>query len=188
MISVPVNKVIPDLTQLKRKLHVQSEREEKLLQLVIDEFKLLVDPRYSYKRVKMNEQPLLGLINSSKDLKECLKGVEEGFVVIATLYGAVIPQEAGIALYADRVLSDMTEDLAEFTAKELISKFYTDKDTLTRRYSPGYGDLSLKRQKEIFSLFADAELDVRLTGQFYMQPEKSVSYIVGIKKNEGRSK
>jgi hypothetical protein len=182
MISVPVHKVLPDLMLLKRKLHVQSEREEKLLQLVMDEFKLLVDPRYSYKRVKFNEQPLSGLINSSKDLKECLKGSEEGFVIIATLYGAVMPQEPAIALYADRILSDMTEALAEFTAKELAKKFYTDENVLTRRYSPGYGDLSLERQKELFSLFVDTKLDVRLTEQFYMQPEKSVSYIVGVRR------
>jgi hypothetical protein len=181
MISVPVNKVLPDFMQLKRKLHIQSEREENLVRLLLDEFKLLVDPRYSFKRVKFNEQPLLDMVSNSKDLKATMVGSLEGFVVIATLRGAVIPDEPALALYADRMLSDMTENLAELSGQELLKKFYTEVNFLTRRYSPGYGDLPLSKQKELFSLFSDTKLDVKLNEHFYMEPEKSVSYIVGVR-------
>jgi len=182
MISVPVHSVFPDFTQLKRKLHVKTEREEKLIQLVLGEFKLLVDPRYSYKRVKFNEEPLLKLINASKDLKACLDGTNEGFVVITTLYGAVMPTEPALSLYADRILSDMVENLAQVCAEELLKKFYTEKDLLTRRYSPGYGDLPLSEQKTVFSLFNGTDLNVKLSESFYMEPEKSISYIVGVRR------
>jgi len=180
MISVPVSKVLPDLVQLKRKLHVQSQREENLINLIIDEFKLLVDPRYAFKRVKFMEPGLVALIDGSNDLKACLKGSKEGFVVIATLKGAVIPKEPAFALYADKILSEMAENLAEFAGKELTRKFFGESAALTRRYSPGYGDFVLEKQKELFELFCDTKLDVKLNEHFYMEPEKSVSYIVGI--------
>lgn len=180
MISVPVNKVIPDLLQIKRKLHIQSQREENLIVLLIDEFKLLVDPRYAFKKVTFSDLAT-SLINSSNDLKECLKGTKEGFVVIATLKGAVIPDEPAFALYADKILSDMVENLAEFVGKELLHKFYEKDAVLTKRYSPGYGDFKLEKQKELFSLFSDTKLEVKLSDHFYMEPEKSISYIVGVK-------
>ncbi len=180
MISVPVSKVLPDLVQLKRKLHVQSKREETLILLLIDEFKLLVDPRYAFKRVIFNEPGIAQLINSSNDIKECLKGSKEGFVVIATLHGAVIPEESALALYADKILSDMAENLAEFVGKDLVQKFYEKNATLTRRYSPGYGDFTLDKQKDVFRLFEGTKLDVKLNEHCYMEPEKSISYIVGV--------
>lgn len=180
MISVPVNKVLPDLVQLKRKLHVQSKREEDLILFLMDEFKLLVDPRYAFKRIKFSEPAVSGLISGSKDLKDSLKDAQEGFVVVATLKGAVIPKEAGFALYADKILSEMAENLAEFASRELLGKFYEKEATLTRRYSPGYGDFSLQKQADLFAFFADTKLDVKLNEHFYMEPEKSVSYIVGV--------
>lgn len=180
MISVPVTKVMPELLQLKRKLHVQSKREEDLIVFLMDEFKLLVDPRYAFKRIKFNDPTVTALVEGSKDLKNCLGGSKEGFVVIATLHGAVMPEEPALALYADRILSDMAENLAAFTGQELLQKFYDKGAALTRRYSPGYGDLALEKQKDVFKLFSDTKLDVRLSEHFYMEPEKSVSYIVGV--------
>ena len=184
MISVPVNSVMPDLVKLKRKLHIQSEREEKLLQLVMDEFKLLVDPRYAYRKILFNELPFKRLIEESKDLRTFMDGAEEGFVVIATLHGAIVPDEPVFALYGDRVLSDMAENLAEYASKVLLSKFYAQDRLLTRRYSPGYGDLPLYNQELLFSLFSDTKLDVKLNDHYYMEPEKSISYIVGVRKDE----
>jgi len=180
MISVPVSKVLPDLVQLKRKLHVQSPKEENLVRLLMDEFKLLIDPRYAFKKVKFDEPAIATLVSTSNDLKTSLKSAKEGFIVISTLHGAVIPQEPALALYADRILSDMAENLAEVVSKELMKKFYDESAVLTRRYSPGYGDFCLQKQKNIFALFSDTKLDVELSDQFYMIPEKSISYIVGV--------
>ena len=57
--------------------------------------------------------------------------------------------------------------------------------TLTPRYSPGYGDLPLSLQKDIFAaLDCERKIGVTLTDTFLMRPSKSVTAIVGILENK----
>lgn len=194
MISVAVQKIKPDLTKLKRKLHVNSPKEEAILSSVISELILKVDPKYSYKKVNFYVPPVAGLLAESKDLHGFLVKSEEGFVVICTLGNGTTDlitkyQLSGnliAALYADRVASDFVENLAEQAAHELLDKFYSNSEfELTKRYSPGYGDLRIEKQKVLFGLFKDMDVDVTLTSANYMDPEKSISYIVGVKTKGG---
>ncbi len=54
-------------------------------------------------------------------------------------------------------------------------------DTLRDRFSPGYGDLPLSLQKDIFTaLSCEKRLGLTLTGSLLMQPGKSVTAIVGL--------
>ncbi|MBQ9787581.1 MAG: hypothetical protein IJW33_05380 [Lentisphaeria bacterium] len=50
-----------------------------------------------------------------------------------------------------------------------------------RRWSPGYGDMSLETQKFFFSALKLAELDMVLSDNFYMTPEKSVTAFAGVR-------
>ena len=53
---------------------------------------------------------------------------------------------------------------------------------LTRRFSPGYGDLPLALQKDIFAaLDCGRRIGVTLTDSLLMRPGKSVTAIVGMK-------
>ena len=55
-------------------------------------------------------------------------------------------------------------------------------DSSTRRFSPGYGDLSLEYQREILSyLDAERKIGVSLTDGCLMVPTKTLTAIVGIK-------
>ncbi|MEI6079493.1 MAG: vitamin B12 dependent-methionine synthase activation domain-containing protein [bacterium] len=189
MISVPIAKIKPDIDKLKRKLHIKSGIEEDLLAKVFERLVQDLDPKYSYKKVRFDENPLAPLVLSSKELASFLKGAEEGFVVVCTIGKGTVKlieeyqenSDMACALYADRIASDMVEELAEHTAKELLNKFFDPRDyELSKRYSPGYGDLDLDRQRDLFDLFKPEELDIALTPQNYMSPEKSISYIVGI--------
>lgn len=49
----------------------------------------------------------------------------------------------------------------------------------TKRFSPGYGDWELKEQKGLFHLLNASQIAVSLTGAHLMQPEKSVSGVIG---------
>jgi hypothetical protein len=49
-----------------------------------------------------------------------------------------------------------------------------------RRFSPGYGDLSLVHQRIIFDLLGLERLDLQLTKTLMLVPEKSVLAILGI--------
>ena len=192
MISVPIAKIIPDIEKLRKKLHVNSAREEDLLVKILTEVTNSLDPKYSYKKVSFNDLPLQDMIKSSKDLASLLERSSEGFVVLCTVgLGAVRlidgyqnKQDMISALYADRICSDSVENLAASIATDLFNKFFDqNRYKLTRRYSPGYGDLPLERQKDLFSLFNPSEFDIILTDKNYMSPDKSISYIIGVVPN-----
>lgn len=51
---------------------------------------------------------------------------------------------------------------------------------LSKRFSPGYGDLTLKTQGEFFRLLDMEKLGVTLTESFILKPRKSVIAITGI--------
>lgn len=55
--------------------------------------------------------------------------------------------------------------------------------TCTARFSPGYGDLTLELQKDIFSaLDCTKKIGVSLNDSLFMTPTKSVTAIIGLKK------
>ncbi|MHC1747212.1 MAG: hypothetical protein AB9856_02340 [Cellulosilyticaceae bacterium] len=65
----------------------------------------------------------------------------------------------------------------------LLRKIYGLKgSTLSpKRYSPGYGDLSLETQKAIADFLGLYKIGVTVNDSFMLEPEKSVIAIVGIK-------
>ena len=57
---------------------------------------------------------------------------------------------------------------------------------LTRRYSPGYGDLPLSLQREVIAaLSCERTIGVTLTESLLMSPSKSVTAIIGMKERGG---
>ena len=51
------------------------------------------------------------------------------------------------------------------------------------RFSPGYGDLDLSFQREIFEVLqCSKKIGVTLNGSLLMSPTKSVTAIIGVKK------
>ena len=50
----------------------------------------------------------------------------------------------------------------------------------SRRYSPGYGDMSLENQKLFFQLLDMQKIGINLTEHCYMTPEKSVTAVAGV--------
>lgn len=64
----------------------------------------------------------------------------------------------------------------------LLAKHFSTHE-LTPRYSPGYGDLPLSLQREVFAaLDCERRLGVTLTESLLMRPSKTVTAIVGMKK------
>ncbi len=54
------------------------------------------------------------------------------------------------------------------------------RNLLSKRFSPGYGDLSLEIQKTIYDILELNKLDITLTSSCMMIPQKSVIAITGI--------
>ena len=67
-----------------------------------------------------------------------------------------------------------------------LAEAFPDRE-LTERYSPGYGDLPLSLQREVFAaLNCEQTIGVTLTDSLLMTPSKSVTAIIGMKeRNQG---
>ena len=77
----------------------------------------------------------------------------------------------------------MIEKWMDFTESE-IRKELREGEHLTSRYSPGYGDLPIESQHTILNLLdASRKIGVSLTGSLMMVPSKSVSAVIGVRRN-----
>ncbi|GFH40279.1 methionine synthase [Pseudolactococcus insecticola] len=126
------------------------------------------------------------LVLQSKNIYNHLKNAKK-VVLLASTLGIEIERQ--IRLYE---LSEMTKafvldsccvdyiekvcDLAEVDIADRFSDY-----TLNRRFSPGYGDLSLDIQPQFLkTLAADRKLGLTLTDTNLMVPRKSVTAIMGL--------
>lgn len=183
MINVSLELIKPSLEALKKKLGIKDPAQEAVLKDVMDELFLGRDARFWHKKVEGGSLILKELLMSSTGLSSALKGYTEFFVVICTIGDVKTKKEPIQALYLDRVASELCENLAEYSAKFLLKRYCGESGfELSKRFSPGYGDLRLERQKDLFSLFEGEDIGVKLSSSFYMEPEKSISYIVGVRK------
>lgn len=131
----------------------------------------------------------LGFVKTaSHSLALCLKDCDEAVVFCATVgvaidrliarYSSVSPASAVMlqALGSERVESlcdRFCDELAMDTGRELRPRF-----------SPGYGDLSLELQRDIFALLDPREIGVSLCDNLFMTPSKSVTAIIGLKREK----
>ena len=82
------------------------------------------------------------------------------------------------------VLDTIGSEAAEASANALNSYLQTlarqAKNTLTRRFSPGYGDLPLFFQKDMFRELSLDDLDIVLDKKYILFPRKTVTAILGV--------
>lgn len=125
----------------------------------------------------------------SAALSKALEGCDEAYLFAATLgmqterwlhrLSILSPAKHFIA---DALASAYAEAAADF-ANDLL----TEGKTLTNRFSPGYGDLTLVIQPKILEATAAGKyLHITLSEGLLMIPQKSITAIIGIKKNDGQ--
>lgn len=86
-----------------------------------------------------------------------------------------------IALAADALGSERAEAACDTLSATLCQDFGAVGCKLTRRFSPGYGDLPLEFQRDMFDLLTpERRIGVTLGESFLMTPTKSVTAIIGI--------
>ena len=125
-----------------------------------------------------------GIEIKSRDIIKNLGGAKEAYLFAATL-GAEVDRfllRLGMISGADRFVVDgyasaLVEALCDFAEAEIFG----DKPRC-KRFSPGYGDLSLDIQGELLTLVsAENLLGITLTDKKMMIPAKSVTAIIGCK-------
>jgi hypothetical protein len=136
-------------------------------------------------RIIMANQQIL----ESVSLAKLLTGSDE-LVLMAATVGAevvsVVREEVGqgditLGVIMDAVASETADAGLDWMMAFLNRMLAREgRKTTKHRYSPGYGDLSLRHQKIIFDLLDLQRLDLTLTPDYILIPEKSVVAIAGI--------
>lgn len=175
-----------------------AESLESLLAECLDE----VLPRLSYK-VCYIELPVtitedicdFGCMSvQSKALAKNLKGCEQVLLFGATIgveidrliakYGRISPTKALMfqAIGAERIEA-LCDVFCEEIRKEMqVTWDGSEKNVIMRpRFSPGYGDVPLETQKEIFAILnCGKNIGLTLNDSLLMSPSKSITAFVGI--------
>jgi hypothetical protein len=80
----------------------------------------------------------------------------------------------------DAIGSSAVEKVAELVETEIKKRVSAQGLCISRRFSPGYCDWSIRQQKELFRMIDGDSVGVRLTTGYLMLPQKTISGIVGI--------
>ena len=124
----------------------------------------------------------------SHDLAKALASADEAICLAATAglaldrliarYGRLSPARA---LAAQSVGAERVEALCDAFYADMNEQLAREGLLLRPRFSPGYGDLTLSAQRELFALLSpEKHVGITLTGDLLMSPTKSVTAIAGI--------
>lgn len=129
--------------------------------------------------ITLRSESLLKLLEESGSV--ILMAATVGSEVTEKVFSEVEKGDAATGLIIDSVASQ-TADAALDWIVQLLTKILTRQGKkLTRhRYSPGFGDLPLSYQKDIFEALQLERLNMTLTEKFMLVPEKSVIAIAGV--------
>lgn len=170
--------------------------ENRKLKELVEECLREILPKLSYKVCYM-ELPLritdsvcdFGCIKlESKDLAKNLQGCERVVLFAATIgveidrliarYGHLSPAKA---LMLQAIGAERIEALCDMFCAEGLENMIASSASLRPRFSPGYGDLVLEVQKDIFGILnCSKNIGLSLNDSLLMSPSKSVTAFVGI--------
>ncbi|MBE6555900.1 MAG: Vitamin B12 dependent methionine synthase activation subunit [Ruminococcaceae bacterium] len=169
---------------------------EALLDACLAELDGAISPRICFAEVPVvREGDLLDLGFArvgSAALSAHLAACDRAVVLAATVgvgidrliarYGALSPARA---LLFQAIGTERVETLCDLLCNELAAAARSEGCLLTSRFSPGYRDLPLTLQREIFTLLEPSRrIGLSLNASLLMSPSKSVTAIVGITKND----
>ncbi len=196
--TIPRDKV---LLRLKFNVNVSKSNEkiDHLIDSMMDEGYMIAQSRASIQDfyIKENKMEEIRLVDTNfiirgrkiaEHLKNCFKisfmvctiGDEFTQAVESLSSGGEITK----AVILDAVGSEAIEALADTVTNIIKQNAKTERADIITRFSPGYGDWPVAEQKELLKIVEAKKIGVRLTEQYLMIPEKSISACIGwIKRN-----
>lgn len=155
-----------------------------------------IRPKWNYQCFEIHQwQPMevslkhCPILLKGASIASHLQGASDVYLICATLgieSERMLMRKQAISItdgmILDSCLSAFVEEAAD-ACQEMIRKEISEKQALTLRFSPGYGDLSLDVQKEMIRFLKwDQILGVTLTKSLMMVPSKSIIAIIGVEK------
>lgn len=151
-----------------------------------------------YRRMKIADRKKdasLPFLAGSKALSALLKDCDEIIIFAATVgleIDRYIAKQQKIspvkALLSNAYGAERIENLCDTFCEDIKNQLQSENRFITRRFSPGYGDFPLEKQKEMFALLdPNRQIGISLNESLLMSPSKSVTAIMGIKNEKCES-
>ena len=125
---------------------------------------------------------LADLLKDSREL--VLMASTAGKEILLRREKEMMADNASLGVILDAVASESADAGLNWLQEHANTLLRRESDVLTKRFSPGYGDLDLSAQKIIHDLLDLTKIGVDITDKYILVPEKSVIAIAGIA--EGR--
>ena len=131
-----------------------------------------------------------GIVLISDKLARMLINSEEVLIMGATLGSDVSKKIEDELRFGDKVFSVILDGYAsesvdsalDFVMQCETQKLVSKSQVLTKhRFSPGYGNLDMRFQKDLFEMLRFEEMGVTITDSYMLMPEKSVIALAGVK-------
>lgn len=145
--------------------------------------------RVCYRELSTYEPWAENIMRSSVSLSRALSGCSAVLVLAATVGTApdVFARRASVSSPAKAVMyqaigAERIEALCDEFCRDMSERYVSSGILLTPRFSPGYGDLSLAVQRDIFSLLdCPRQIGLTLGESLLMIPTKSVTALIGLR-------
>lgn len=169
-----------------------AEDFDSLIEQCIHEAQSVLSYRVCYTILPVNrteEGLYIGSINAtSKTIGKAIKNADEVVLFAATVgapfdllirrYGMTEPSKA---LILQAIGAERAESLCDAFCEKMNTELSAVGKFLTPRVSPGYGDISMLMQRDIFAVLdCPRKIGLTLDESLLMSPSKSVTAIAGI--------
>ena len=191
--DVIVGKASPDefrINPIELEARIGSKYCVESLEKLIQEHNKAAHYKYAYTEfpIRIDDDVVdLGFINiKSSSISKVLEGCERA-ILIALSSGLDVDRLISKKHYlsdTDAFLLDAIASAAVESFADYVCANISKNKAMTRRFSPGYSDFSIEVQPAFLdSLDAHNTVGIALTDSFLMIPAKSITAIIGIKKD-----
>lgn len=194
-VEPPVRRIYTRLGYRSNKTRLSS-RQQNMLDGCISEGLSLLNIKGAAVRVKITELKGNDLFLAegshirSKGLAKLLMGCSEALIMAATGGPEIVEKIRELSVnegMTNAVVFDAFASETVDAALDWIVSFFRyelkreNLEITKRRFSAGYGDLTLDNQEMIYNILRMDKLGVHLTESYLMKPEKTVTALAGIK-------
>ncbi len=179
---------------------MKNDKMESLILNTIEELKKIAKPRNTYSFFEIEKSKSIHILNTnlyikSSDLMHHLRN-SHSIAIMAITLGIEVDREIKIneklnltkAIIMDAVATSYVEKICDKVQGEIKKEAKKRGYNITNRFSPGYGDLSIKTQKEILNLIDAYKIGITLTESLIMIPRKSVTAFIGFYPYDSKDK
>ena len=146
-------------------------------------------PAYTFTEIPKDSSALGG-----NDIKKVVAESEKVLLIAATL-GIYVEKLLRKTQITDMAKAVVVDSMASVAIEQFMDKIEDELKErykglyFTNRFSPGYGDYPLEKQREVVKILnTEKKLGLSLTDSLLLNPTKSVTAVIGLNKNEVKGK